>query len=84
MDWLVFSKLSDWSSNTSSLQKYLGIHCQTKPSAEKNSEYIPSSIKGLNLIVKANFESKKARTSKVFLPWDLFNWEPSRSFHNYI
>jgi len=39
-----------------------------KKTAEKISEHIPSSVKGLNSIVRANFTSKKARSSKGFLP----------------
>lgn len=73
MDWKADSKSSDLRSNTSSLQKYLGINCQTKPSAEKNSEHIPRSIKGVNLTVEANFTSKEALRRNIFLPWDVFN-----------
>lgn len=37
-----------------------------KQSAEKISEHILGSVKGLNFILKANFTRKKARTRRFF------------------
>lgn len=48
-----------------SSQKYPGINWQMKQSAEKISEHILGSVKGLSFILKTNFTRKKARTRRL-------------------
>lgn len=65
-------------------QKYPGTNRQVKQSADKTLGHIPYGTKGWNLILKANFISKEARSRKVILPRDFFHWESSLSFYNQV